>query len=258
MKKVRDNPDGTRDIFDIPDEIPAEILTENLPVPAKPIMGRPLPRPVSTHPKDPPRWNWPLIALAFGLYGVEVGTNVCNALPWSWDHTLPLALGVVAATGAFLLPPAVTSGPRVKRVIAAGLCLFFFGFALHNTFRLASIMGADTAMIRADRSTAGTDQANAVLVAARDRVDKDCTKQKETSACKQAEASVRAAEAAVKQAREEVAREARPEAADFVKMVAWLSWGRWRPTEDDFAMWGLFLRMVLPLTGGLVLACARR
>jgi hypothetical protein len=205
------------------------------------------------------RWNWPLVAVAFGLYAVEVGTNVRNA--WNGDlvaSALPLSLGVVVASGAFFLPCQVSAGHSAKRIVAACLCVFFFGYALHNTFQLAATVAADQAQARADRSTTGTEAAGAALAQAQARVDRACAGVKETQACRDAKANEKRADTKTDTARADVAKQAKPAAADFVKMVAWISGGYLRPTEDDFGMLGLFLRMVLPLTGGLVLALARR
>jgi hypothetical protein len=60
------------------------------------------------------------------------------------------------------------------------------------------------------------------------------------------------------QATSKVAAHAKPESADFAKLVAWLSIGAVRPSADDFDMVWLFFRTLLPQVGGLVLMLARR
>ncbi len=52
--------------------------------------------------------------------------------------------------------------------------------------------------------------------------------------------------------------QAKPESADFAKLVAWLSNGTLQPGAEDFDMLWLFFRTLLPQVGGLVLMLARR
>jgi len=55
-----------------------------------------------------------------------------------------------------------------------------------------------------------------------------------------------------------VAAQAKPESADFAKLVTWLSSGYLRSCADDFEMLWLFFRTLLPQVGGLVLMPARQ
>jgi hypothetical protein len=51
---------------------------------------------------------------------------------------------------------------------------------------------------------------------------------------------------------------AKPEAADFARLVGWASRGSVVPSAEDFEMLWLLLRTLLPQIGGVVLMLARR
>jgi hypothetical protein len=77
-------------------------------------------------------------------------------------------------------------------------------------------------------------------------------------ACQSRQAEVAKLEAKQIQATNKVAAEAKPEGADFAKLVAWLSNGALQPGAADFDNLWLFFRTLLPQVGGLVLMLARR
>jgi hypothetical protein len=79
-----------------------------------------------------------------------------------------------------------------------------------------------------------------------------------TVACQSRQAEVTKLEKKQTLATNKVAAQAKPESADFAKLVAWVSNGTMRPSAEDFDMLWLFFRTLLPHVGGLVLMLARR
>jgi hypothetical protein len=77
-------------------------------------------------------------------------------------------------------------------------------------------------------------------------------------ACKVRQAEVTKLEASQTQATAKVVAQARPESADFAKLVTWVSRGAVQPGADDFSNLWLLFRTSLPQVGGLVLMLARR
>lgn len=257
MKLVYDNPDGTRSILDVPDDFaPAD----KLPVPVEPI--RPIPKTTLTSqmeilsPKAPLHWG--RVAVGYGLYAVAIWINVKNAGGVMALLDNPMAvLGIVAETGLFFLWTCVINGPG--RASAAAVVLLLFGYALWNDLRMAAITAADLEMARAERSTTGTDRADEAVAKAKAAAITACGPGlAKSEGCKIAKANADKAETEAKTARAKIEATAKPEAVWFIKFVSWASFGWLRPTPDDFDMWGLLFRMVIPQLGGVLLAFARR
>jgi hypothetical protein len=79
-----------------------------------------------------------------------------------------------------------------------------------------------------------------------------------TVACKTRQAEVTKLEANQTKAAAKVAAQAKPESADFAKLVTWASRGAIQPGADDFAMLWLLFRTLLPQVGGIILMLAQR
>jgi hypothetical protein len=170
-----------------------------------------------------------------------------------------MAMGVLAEGVMFFLPTHAATLRPVKRMLAIVVLVFVVAFALFNSLRMASIITADTALIRADRTTAAVRDAEAALADARIAEAKECNSSTKTGPlCRQRQADTRAASAKIEDARKPVAAVAKPEAADFARLVTWASRGALVPTPADFDMLWLLLRTLLPQIGGLVLMLARR
>lgn len=206
------------------------------------------------------RTSWSLVALAYGFAALGIGINVWNAIGGNIaDTALPAAMGVLAEGVVFFLPARLVALPAARRALGITLLLFVSAFALTNSLRMASIVAADTAAARADRTTEGTRSADAALDAARKARDDACGRgQGKTVACKTRVDEVGKLEAAKAAAVSRVADQARPESGDFAKLTAWLSRGTVQPGAQDFDMLWLLFRTFLPQIGGLVLMLARR
>ncbi len=101
--------------------------------------------------------------------------------------------------------------------------------------------------------------ADQALEVARAKRDEACGRGLgKTVACQSRQAEVAKLETKQAQATNKVAAQAKPESADFAKLVAWVSHGALQPGADDFDMLWLFFRTLLPQVGGLVLMLARR
>jgi hypothetical protein len=208
------------------------------------------------------RASVPLTLLAYGFGALGVAINVWNARTAApADMILSATTGVLAEGVTFFLPAWALTLPPIRRILAFVLLVFLIvPFALTNNLRMASIISADATMARADRPTAGTEKADNALAQAQAARDQACTTRKPTEACKQRENEVARLQNKPIEAQNKVAAAARPESADFAKLIAWLSFGRIIPTADDFDMLWLMFRTLLPQIGGVVLmlASARR
>jgi hypothetical protein len=200
--------------------------------------------------------SWPLTALAYAFFALGVGINISNAPPPP-DGLLPMAMGVLAEGVMFWLPAHALTLPPLRKIIAvvllAGLVV---PFALVNSLRMASIVSADLAMARSDRVTAAIRDAEGALGDTRVARDTEC--RKNGPLCRQRQADVVVAERKIEAARVPVVAIARPESADFARLVGWATRGLVIPSEGDFGTLWLLLRTLLPQIGGVVLLLARR
>jgi hypothetical protein len=207
------------------------------------------------------RTNYALVAIAYGFFALGIGINVWNAMTGGTltDVALPAALGVLAEAVVFFLPAWALTLPIGRQLLAWGLFAFISIFALTNSLRMASIIAADQATARADRQTEGVQTADHALEMARAKRDEACGRGLgKTVACKTRQAEVTKLEANQTQAAAKVAAQAKPESADFAKLVAWVSRGAIQPGTDDFTNLWLLFRTLLPQIGGLVLMLARK
>ncbi len=204
----------------------------------------------------PRRTSRPLVALAYGFGLLGVGINGWNA--WTGgalvDMALPAIMGVLAEGTMFFLPSWAMTLPIARSMLALTLLmLLVVPFALTNSLRMASIISTDAAMGRADRQTVGTENAKADLDKAKGARDQAWGKGLgKTVACQSRQSEVTRLEGNQTQATNKVAAQAKPEAADFAKLVTWASMGTLRPQAGDFEMLWLLFRTLLPgVHGGL-------
>jgi hypothetical protein len=220
------------------------------------------PRAAEHAPQRHPRYaSIPLVIIAFGFFALGVSINIWNA--WNAgpiaNIILPAAMGVLAEAVMFFLPVRTMSLPLTGKLLAWVFLAFVAAFALTNSLRMASIVAADQAAARADRLTEGVRTADQALEAAWAKRDEACGRGLgKTIACQSRQAEVTRLEARQALATNKVAAQAKPESADFAKLVAWVSNGTLRPGADDFDNLWLLFRTFLPQVGGLVLMLARR
>jgi hypothetical protein len=218
----------------------------------------PVKRPIERQPRYA---SAPLAVIAHGFFALGVGINLWNA--WTGgpiaNMILPAAMGVLAEAVMFFLPERTLSLPLTGKLLAWAFLAVVTAFALTNSLRMASIISADQAMARADRQTVGTGSAESKLDKAKAARDQVCGKGlAKTKACRDREQDVAELKGQPAEAQKKVAAQAKPESADFAKLVAWVSMGALRPAADDFDMLWLLFRTLLPQVGGLVLMLARR
>jgi hypothetical protein len=203
----------------------------------------------------------PLAVIAYGFFTLGVSINIWNAVTGGpiANMILPAVMGVLAESVMFFLPERTISLPWTGKLLAWTFLAFVAAFALTNSLRMASIVSADQSAARADRQTEGVRTADQALDAARAKRDEACGRGLgKTVACQSRQAEVSKLEAKQTQAINKVAAQAKPEGADFAKLVAWVSNGHLHPGPKDFDLLWLFFRTLLPQVGGLVLMLARR
>jgi hypothetical protein len=143
--------------------------------------------------------------------------------------------------------------------MAAFVCVILFAFAVTNSLRMASITTVDATQARAERTTITTTQAKSDLDRALERQSRDCGPGlAKSKSCALAQAGVAQAQGDRRAAAESVRSTARPESADFARLVEWASFGALHVTESAYDMLWLLLRTLVPQLGGLVLLLARR
>ncbi len=213
-------------------------------------------------PKRQPRYaSIPLAVIAYGFFALGVGINIWNAMTGGpiANVILPAVMGVLAESLMFFLPERTISLPLTGKLLAWAFLVFVAAFALTNSLRMASIVSTEQAAARADRQTEGVRTADQALEAARAKRDEACGRGLgKTVACQSRQAEVTKLEGKQTLASNKVAAQAKPESADFAKLVAWVSNGALQPGAADFDNLWLFFRTLLPQVGGLVLMLARR
>jgi hypothetical protein len=206
--------------------------------------GSNTPSPGRPAERQPRYASIPLAVVAYGFFGVGIGINIWNA--WTGgplvNMILPAAMGVLAESVMFFLPERTLSLPLIGKILAWLFLAFVTAFALTNSLRMASVISADQAMARADRQTVGTEGADSKLDKAMAARDQACARGLgKTVACQSRQVEVTKLEGKQTQATNKVASQAKPESADFARLVKWVSFGHLEPKGDDFDMlWLLF------------------
>src|SRR5258705_9313815 len=184
--------------------------------------------PKQTVERAPRYASLPLAVIAYGFFALGLGINIWNA--WTGgpivNVILPAAMGVLTESVMFFLPERTISLPLIGKLLAWVFLAFVAAFALTNSLRMANIVSAHQAAARADGQTQGLRTADQALEAARAKRDEACGRGLgKTVACQSRPAEVAQLEAKQTQATNKVAADAKPEGADFAKLVAWLSNG---------------------------------
>jgi hypothetical protein len=104
--------------------------------------------------KRQPRYaSIPLAVIAYGFFALGISINIWNA--WTSgpiaNTILPAAMGVLAESVMFFLPERTISLSWGGKGLAWAFLLLVAVFALTNSLRMASIVSADQAAVRADR-----------------------------------------------------------------------------------------------------------
>jgi hypothetical protein len=226
----------------------------------------PLPHPPVTFSVTPSRRSAApiiLMAAALGLAGVGVTQNGWYARSLGATETtgtLFLVLGVASDMVALVMPSVASTAwqSRHRATALAGwlVWLVTLVFALVSSIGFAATNIADVTMVRASRTTPAVTAASAALADAVSVRDRECAHGLGPF-CRQREQAVVDRRQALDAAMQTVAGTADPQALAAVNLVAWVTAGAVRPTEDDIGMLRLMLMVLLPQAGGLLLMVGR-
>jgi hypothetical protein len=244
---------GARDMLTFAE--PIEETTENVLRPDwKPVaksVDTPIDKPLETNDvpinatHEKPRWDYPLVAIAAGVFCVAMWINVQNAGGFKAIFASPMvALGLFMESLLFFMLPRTLTLRGLRLMLALVLCVFLFSYALTNSLRIASVTTADTTQ---ERVTQIASQQNSACGSATTTTTKRGDKTTITKTGESAGCAVVKAQPG----------QATPESKDFAKLIGWLSFGYLKVTEDAFGMLWLLLRTIAPQLGGLVLLLAR-
>jgi hypothetical protein len=140
------------------------------------------------------RRSWALTFIAYGFCATGIAINIWNARSTGgdWlDMGIPVALGVLAEAALFFLPARLLTLPPARKALAITLYAFVMIFAVVNSLRMASLIAADQAAVRADRQTAGVQAAARSLNDARASRDRACRAgQGKSAACRASQEDV--------------------------------------------------------------------
>jgi hypothetical protein len=188
-----------------------------------------------------------------GWYAQSLGST--DAAGW-----LFLAIGVAADLIALVMPSCAASLWQARRraTSLAGWTVWAmtFVFAVTAGIGFASLNIADVTASRASRVTPTVATAQATLMDAMAARDREC-KGGVGKFCREREAAVNERRQALDVAMHQVEQIADPQKDAAIRIVAWISRGALRPTEDDFAMLRLILIALLPQIGGILLMVGR-
>ena len=200
-------------------------------------------------------------ALALAIVGVTMNGTFARSLGSSdlagW---LFLAVGVASDAVALAIPSCAASlwasRQRGIALVAWGVFLMTFVFAITAGIGFASVNISDVTMARASRVTPAVTAAQSALADATAARDREC-RGGVGKFCREREAQVADRRAALDAAMKAVAETGDPQAMAAIHMVSWLTAGKVKPTEDDFAMLRLVLLALLPQIGGILLMVGR-
>jgi hypothetical protein len=131
-----------------------------------------------------------------------------------------------------------------------------FVFAVTAGIGFASVNITDVTAARASRVTPAITAAQSALSDAMSARDREC-KNGVGKYCREREAAVAERRQILDSAMTSVGQTADPQTNAAVKLVAWISQGMLRPSNDDFAMLRLVLLALLPQIGGILLMVSR-
>jgi hypothetical protein len=200
-------------------------------------------------------------AIALAIVGMTMNGWFARSLGSSdvagW---LFLAIGVAADLVALVMPTCAArlwqGRQRATSLAAWGVWLMTFVFAVTAGVGFASINIADVTTARASRVTPAVQAAQGALTDAMAARDREC-KGGVGKFCREREAAVNERRQALDTAMHSVERTADPQTDAAIRLVAWLTHGALRPSDDDFAMLRLVLLALLPQIGGILLMVSR-
>ena len=250
--------------------IPAEFLSTDLvvaePPAAPPVTVRAV-EPISEPALPSPRRQLfaPILlsiaALALAGVGITMNGWFARSLGSSdiagW---LFLAIGVAADLVALVMPSCAArlwqGRQRATSLAAWAVWLMTFAFAVTAGVGFASVNITDVTTARAARVTPAVQVAQGALTDAMAARDREC-KGGVGKFCREREAAVNERRLALDTAMRSVERTADPQTDAAIRLVAWLTHGALRPSDDDFAMLRLVLLALLPQIGGILLMVSR-
>jgi hypothetical protein len=131
-----------------------------------------------------------------------------------------------------------------------------FAFAVTAGVGFASVNITDVTTARASRITPAVQATQVALTDAMAARDREC-KGGVGKFCREREAAVNERRQALDSAMRSVERTADPQTEAAIRIVAWVTHGAVRPSNDDFAMLRLVLLALLPQIGGILLMVSR-
>lgn len=204
-----------------------------------------------------------LAAAAFALAGVGITTNGWFARSLGSSDTagwLFLAIGVAADLVALVMPSCAVAlwQSRHRSTSLAGWAAWAmtFVFAITAGIGFASINITDVATTRAARVTPAVATAQAALSDAMAARDRECVNGV-GKYCRERETVVAERRQILDTAMAAVEHTADPQTDAAIKLVAWVTRGLVRPSDNDFAMLRLVLLALLPQIGGILLMVSR-
>ena len=200
-------------------------------------------------------------ALALAVVGMTMNGWFARSLGSSdiagW---LFLAIGVTADLVALVMPSCAARlwqrRQRATSLAAWAVWLMTFAFAVTAGVGFASTNITDVTTARASRVTPAVQAAQGALTDAMAARDREC-KGGVGKFCREREAAVNERRQALDSAMRSVERTADPQTQAAIRIVAWLTHGALRPSDDDFAMLRLVLLALLPQIGGILLMVSR-
>src|SRR3954449_177307 len=204
-----------------------------------------------------------LMAAAFALATVGVTTNGWFARSLGSSDIagwLFLAIAVAADLAALVMPSCAAGlwHGRQRGTSLAGWAVWAmtFVFAVTSGIGFASVNITDVTAARAARVMPTVTVAHSALSDAMTARDRECM-HGVGKFCREREAAVADRRRILDTTMASVGQTADPQSEAAIKLVAWVTHGTLRPSDDDFAMLRLVLLALLPQIGGLLLMIGR-
>jgi hypothetical protein len=204
-----------------------------------------------------------LVLAAIALAGVGITTNGWFARSLGSSDIagwLFFAIGVAADLVALVMPSCAAAlwQARHRAISLAGWAVWAmtFVFAVTAGIGFASVNITDVTAARAARVTPAVAAAQSALSDAMSARDREC-RNGVGKFCREREAAVVERRQILDAAMASVGQTADPQTNAAIKLVAWITQGMLRPTNDDFAMLRLVLLALLPQVGGILVMVSR-
>jgi hypothetical protein len=202
-----------------------------------------------------------IAALALALVGMIMNGWFARSLgSTETSGWLFLAIGVAADLVALVIPSCAAglwqARQRATALAGWGVWLLTFTFAISASVGFAAINISDVTTSRSSRVTPAVTVAQTALSDAMSARDRECRGGVGKN-CRQREDEVQLPRQKVEAAMHGVEQTADPQTQAAIRVVAWVSLGTLRPTENDFSMLRLLLLSLLPQLGGVLLMIGR-